>query len=297
MRKSVSQFWLVVKVGQVKQSKLMRYLAYMGGRSVAKGRTIEQRILESNLVLEAFGDAKTVRNNNSSRLVSLWRFSLIRGEGFQEQLSGLIFRKDPVFVKCLILRNYHRFYMFCDASAENVQRSRLGKAGSFHYLNQSNRHEIGRLTATKDLCHLIFPSLKSEPKAYMHAVTMAPGHSHLEDKNIRKILVVNKQTNLVLRSSLMIHMKAFDSRHHLAELKAMLRRELKVWSSGLCLEGNRNSAGGSGSLSDNSSRDSVANETSAASRTDKPALERRDKKCSSNNNGPEVGISRCCVVL
>ena len=61
--------------------------------------------------------------------------------------------------------------------------------------------------------------------------------------------MVNKQTNLVLRSSLMIHMKAFDSRHHLTELKAMLRRVLKVWSSGLCLEGNRNSAGGSGSTS------------------------------------------------
>ena len=42
--------------------------------------------------------------------------------------------------------------------------------------------------------------------------------------------MVNKQTNLVLRSSLMIHMKAFESRHHLAELKAMLREELKVWS-------------------------------------------------------------------
>ncbi|RVW79057.1 hypothetical protein CK203_048168 [Vitis vinifera] len=96
------------------------------------------------------------------------------GEGFQEQLSGLIFRKDPVFVKCLILKNYHLFYMLCDASAENVQR----------------------LTATKDLCHLIFPSLKSEPKAYMHAVTMAPGHSHLEDKNIRKILVPNETSNV-----------------------------------------------------------------------------------------------------
>ena len=87
------------------------------------------------------------------------------------------------------------------------------------------------------------------------------------------------------------------SGHHLTELKAMLRRELKVWSSGLCLDGNKISAGGSGSLSDNSSRDSVANETSAASRTDKLALEQRDKKYSLNNNGPEVEISRCCVVL
>ena len=50
--------------------------------------------------------------------------------------------------------------------------------------------------------------------------------------------MVNKQTNLVLRSSLMIHMKALESKHHLAELKTMLMRELKVWSSGLYLEGN-----------------------------------------------------------
>ena len=45
MRKSVSQFWLVVKVGQVKQSKLMRYLAYMGGISRFLAERSTRRII------------------------------------------------------------------------------------------------------------------------------------------------------------------------------------------------------------------------------------------------------------
>ncbi|PON94902.1 Myosin [Trema orientale] len=54
--------------GKTESTKmLMRYLAYMGGRAATDGRSVEQKVLESNPVLEAFGNAKTVRNNNSRK--------------------------------------------------------------------------------------------------------------------------------------------------------------------------------------------------------------------------------------
>lgn len=45
----------------------MQYLAALGGGSGG----VETEILETSCILEAFGNAKTSRNDNSSRFVSL----------------------------------------------------------------------------------------------------------------------------------------------------------------------------------------------------------------------------------
>ena len=53
--------------GKTETAKIaMQYLAALGG-----GSGIEYEILKTNPILEAFGNAKTLRTDNSSRFVSL----------------------------------------------------------------------------------------------------------------------------------------------------------------------------------------------------------------------------------
>lgn len=48
----------------------MQFVAAVSGNSPSV-KHVKDMILESNPLLEAFGNAKTVRNNNSSRFVSI----------------------------------------------------------------------------------------------------------------------------------------------------------------------------------------------------------------------------------
>ncbi|XP_073278387.1 myosin-17-like [Primulina huaijiensis] len=117
---------------------LMRYLAHLGGRSGVEGRTVEQQVLESNPVLEAFGNAKTVRNNNSSRFgkfveIQFDKSGRISGAAIRTYLlerSRVCQISDPE-------RNYHCFYLLCAAPPEERQKYKLGNPESFHFLNQS----------------------------------------------------------------------------------------------------------------------------------------------------------------
>lgn len=122
---------------------LMRYLAHLGGRSGVEGRTVEQQVLESNPVLEAFGNAKTVRNNNSSRFgkfveIQFDKSGRISGAAIRTYLlerSRVCQINDPE-------RNYHCFYLLCAAPPEDIAKYKLGNPRSFHYLNQSNCFDL-----------------------------------------------------------------------------------------------------------------------------------------------------------
>ncbi|KAJ8425290.1 hypothetical protein Cgig2_000371 [Carnegiea gigantea] len=130
---------------------LMRYLAYLGGRSGVEGRTVEQQVLESNPVLEAFGNAKTVRNNNSSRFgkfveIQFDKNGKISGAAIRTYLlerSRVCQVSDPE-------RNYHCFYLLCAAPQEDREKYKLDSPDKYHYLNQSNCYKLDGVDDTEE---------------------------------------------------------------------------------------------------------------------------------------------------
>ncbi|CAL4961735.1 unnamed protein product [Urochloa decumbens] len=125
--------------GKTETTKLlMRYLAFLGGRSGTGERTVEQQVLESNPVLEAFGNAKTVRNNNSSRFGKFVEIQFDKsGKISGAAIRTYLLERSRVCQINSPERNYHCFYFLCAAPSEHLKKYKLGDPSSFHYLNQS----------------------------------------------------------------------------------------------------------------------------------------------------------------
>lgn len=173
--------------GKTETTKLiMNYLAYVSTKrthrpiraSNCDETTIHDRVLESNPILEAFGNARTTRNNNSSRFGKFIKLGFTtKGEMLGASISTYLLERVRLVSQGKGERNYHIFYEMCGGSSPTErQELALRDVQEYEYLNQSECYE--RLDGVDDSV-----SYRATRRA-MSSIGMSPE----EQLNVMKIV-------------------------------------------------------------------------------------------------------------
>ncbi|XP_031407548.1 myosin-2 isoform X2 [Punica granatum] len=123
--------------GKTETAKIaMQYLAALGGGSNAG---IEHEILQTSCILEAFGNSKTSRNDNSSRFGKFIEIHFsTSGKICGAKIQTFLLEKSRVVQLAKGERSYHIFYQLCAGAPSSLkERLHLKLAHEYNYLHQS----------------------------------------------------------------------------------------------------------------------------------------------------------------
>ncbi|XP_061861375.1 unconventional myosin-VIIb [Colius striatus] len=139
--------------GKTESTKLiLQFLAAISGQH----SWLEQQILEANPILEAFGNAKTIRNDNSSRFgkyidIHFNHSGVIEGA----RIEQFLLEKSRVCRQAPEERNYHIFYcMLMGMNTEQKKMLNLGTASEYTYLTMGSCTSCDGRNDAKDYAHI-----------------------------------------------------------------------------------------------------------------------------------------------
>ncbi|XP_028437293.1 myosin IEb [Perca flavescens] len=130
---------------------IMSYVSKVSGGG-DKVQHVKDIILQSNPLLEAFGNAKTVRNNNSSRFGKYFEIQFSRGGAPDGgKISNFLLEKSRVVSQNPGERSFHIYYQLL-GGATPEQRENLGVTTPdyYLYLNQSGTYTVEDMDDKKE---------------------------------------------------------------------------------------------------------------------------------------------------
>ncbi|XP_036312507.1 unconventional myosin-Ia isoform X1 [Pipistrellus kuhlii] len=144
--------------GKTEASKLvMSYVAAVCGKG-EQVNLVKEQLLQSNPVLEAFGNAKTIRNDNSSRFGKYMDIEFdFKGSPLGGVITNYLLEKSRVVKQLKGERNFHIFYqLLAGADAQLLKALKLERdTGGYAYLNR----EVSRVDGMDDASN--FQSVQS----------------------------------------------------------------------------------------------------------------------------------------
>jgi myosin heavy subunit len=143
--------------------EILRYVAASSNRALGRDdsakagageeASVDEKLLQTNPIMEAFGNAKTVRNNNSSRFGKLFSIYLDRDQGTIKTatVTNYLLEKSRCVGQQGVERNYHIYYQMLvglkeDSDAKDpsglgpeitaeLKANGISADGKYNYLN------------------------------------------------------------------------------------------------------------------------------------------------------------------
>eukprot|EP01101_Sappina_pedata_P000757 TRINITY_DN10948_c0_g1_i1.p1 TRINITY_DN10948_c0_g1~~TRINITY_DN10948_c0_g1_i1.p1 ORF type:complete len:1073 (-),score=420.88 TRINITY_DN10948_c0_g1_i1:105-3323(-) len=140
--------------------KIMEYISVVSGKDInpsasTTSASIKDVILDSNPLLEAFGNAKTIRNNNSSRFGKYMEIKFsASGVPKGGRINNYLLEKSRVVFQTPEERNFHIFYQILEGVTPELQREfklpGCPKPSDFHYLKQGGCYKVDNIDDFKE---------------------------------------------------------------------------------------------------------------------------------------------------
>uniref|UniRef100_UPI00398EFADD unconventional myosin-Ib-like n=1 Tax=Pristiophorus japonicus TaxID=55135 RepID=UPI00398EFADD len=176
--------------GKTEASKLvMSYIAAVCGKGEEVNQVKEQ-LLQSNPVLEAFGNAKTLRNDNSSRFGKYMDIEFdFKGDPLGGVISNYLLEKSRVVKRLRGERNFHIFYQLLAGAPPDLLKHLKVQQDCNRYIYLST--DVTTLTGVNDAANF------NTVKTAMEVI----GFSKSEVNSILEtVAVVLKLGNITLKS-------------------------------------------------------------------------------------------------
>ncbi|XP_029994304.1 myosin-7B-like [Sphaeramia orbicularis] len=120
----------------VNTKRVIQYFAIIAalGENVKKGGSLEDQIIEANPAMEAFGNAKTIRNDNSSRFGKFIRIHFgTTGKLASADIDIYLLEKSRVVFQQPGERSYHIYYQILSNHKPELQDMLLVTTNPFDY--------------------------------------------------------------------------------------------------------------------------------------------------------------------
>jgi len=137
--------------GKTESTKIvLKYLTTVGNSSGGMETTegsVMDKVLQSNPILEAFGNAKTIRNDNSSRFGKFIELNFSkRGHLVGGTIRTYLLEKVRLPTQQPGERNFHVFYqMFSGAKAADIDHWHIGNVENYRYTNQGGVYKLAHI--------------------------------------------------------------------------------------------------------------------------------------------------------